>query len=490
MKKLILALTMLFFCGFIGLTGYASGLPVKEVVDISLDKYRVAVLTQSGDVYLTTDVLSSSKKFIETDVTRIHSINETANYRLYMLKADGSISVITSRDINIQNYPLSIKTVIDFNTLSYIDNEDNYVIYSNFSRSYGEAVKVVSDVKMVGEALFKKYVIKKDNNLYEYDSNKPKDEQLKFLMSDAYRIYSTRGGVYFLKSNGDLYGIESDMPVKIASNVKLEDGLFPGPRAVGIVNTSNELYIYFNQAPAVFKGNNVKCVTWDLSAGNSYYGVTYDGNKFRGNIFNESMIVVEEQAVKIDYCVEENNTVFYFDQNGVCLNYEFGKEFGSIDFVKYVSTSYNTAYYLFINKQGDAFAVTRHQPKWTKTTLGDKPTRLFFEGKEIELTLNLQTVNNRTMYPFRECITALGASVMWDGVNQIAIGELPGRKIEFPIGRSEYWVNGVRHEMDTAAYVDVSVGRTYIPLRYAAEGLGFTVNWQEGKTENIITITK
>ena len=44
--------------------------------------------------------------------------------------------------------------------------------------------------------------------------------------------------------------------------------------------------------------------------------------------------------------------------------------------------------------------------------------------------------------------------------------------------------------MDIAAYVDESIGRTYIPVRYAAEGLGFTVEWITGNLENTIDIHK
>ena len=83
------------------------------------------------------------------------------------------------------------------------------------------------------------------------------------------------------------------------------------------------------------------------------------------------------------------------------------------------------------------------------------------------------------MYPFRECLENMGATVLWDGTNQIAIGEYNGVTVEFPIGKSEYWINGVRYEMDVPSYIDSSLGRTYIPIRYAAEGLGFTVDWIE-----------
>lgn len=44
--------------------------------------------------------------------------------------------------------------------------------------------------------------------------------------------------------------------------------------------------------------------------------------------------------------------------------------------------------------------------------------------------------------------------------------------------------------MDTQSYVDDLTDRTYIPIRYVAEALGFRVDWKQGDIENIITINK
>ena len=34
-------------------------------------------------------------------------------------------------------------------------------------------------------------------------------------------------------------------------------------------------------------------------------------------------------------------------------------------------------------------------------------------------------------------------------------------------------------EMDTAAFIDEAEGRTYIPIRFLAEAIGYTVGWDE-----------
>lgn len=42
--------------------------------------------------------------------------------------------------------------------------------------------------------------------------------------------------------------------------------------------------------------------------------------------------------------------------------------------------------------------------------------------------------------------------------------------------------------MDTQSYVDDLIDRTYIPILYVTEALGFRVDWKPGDTENRITV--
>lgn len=115
-------------------------------------------------------------------------------------------------------------------------------------------------------------------------------------------------------------------------------------------------------------------------------------------------------------------------------------------------------------------------------------TEVCFKDRKIALTLPIQEVDGRTMYPLRECLEAMGATVTWDESTNTAYGELNANKVGFQIGVQTYTVNGIEHNMDVAPYIDDSSGRTYIPLRYAAEGLGFTVEWVKNENINKIMI--
>lgn len=191
---------------------------------------------------------------------------------------------------------------------------------------------------------------------------------------------------------------------------------------------------------------NVVQETYETSSGNNYNGIYENLNVYFGNP------VAGAIPSKIDYY---NSNVLVAAQNGACY-----------------TQVYNSAGNFLYN------------------TFNSKNINLQVNGNPVKLSSPIQVTNDRTMYPLRDCFTAMGASVQWDGEKQIAAGEIPGIKIEFPIGKNEYYINGVRHEMDIAAYVDESIGRTYIPVRYAAEGLGFTVEWITGNLENTIDIHK
>lgn len=122
------------------------------------------------------------------------------------------------------------------------------------------------------------------------------------------------------------------------------------------------------------------------------------------------------------------------------------------------------------------------------TAFTSKKTRLVINNKTVELETNVQIKDDRSMYPFRECLEAMGATVIWDAVNRIAIGEYKKNTVKFPIDDNYYYINNTKHMMDTCAYIDPASGKTFIPIRYAAEGLGFTVGWTAGKLENVISI--
>ena len=87
---------------------------------------------------------------------------------------------------------------------------------------------------------------------------------------------------------------------------------------------------------------------------------------------------------------------------------------------------------------------------------------------------------NRTVVPIRAIVEALGGTVSWDPVERMVTINLGDNMINLWIGKPQAMVNGVMKWIDDSNH-DVKPiiinDRTMLPLRFVAENLGCTVNW-------------
>ena len=81
--------------------------------------------------------------------------------------------------------------------------------------------------------------------------------------------------------------------------------------------------------------------------------------------------------------------------------------------------------------------------------------------------------NWRTMVPIRALAEAFDATVTYDNDDRTVTIEYNDQTIVMTIDDATYSVNGVEDEMDTEAVIKGD--RTYVPIRFAAEAMGFTV---------------
>ena len=124
-------------------------------------------------------------------------------------------------------------------------------------------------------------------------------------------------------------------------------------------------------------------------------------------------------------------------------------------------------------------------PEPAPSTAASSNYSVKLDGTKLNLTLPILNVGNRLMYPFRECLEAMGATIGWDAGTRTASGQLDNHIVEFVLDSSSYTINGVKNEMDAGVTAFINDGRTYIPLRYAAEALGFNVAW-DGATQTVL----
>lgn len=485
MKKIVLSFLVIAMVTISGITAFAAEIPIKKIISLH---DSIMILVENGDLYRADSIYSSTKELVETNVVDLFwlkgytSLSTTytgyTNDNRIITYVDG-YSLAAGRNVGeiTEEREGNVKTPLDLEMPSYIDTSNNLKVADKI---------YMQDVAKIEEG----YILTADGTLYSYKDGfwKYDEPDPKFLMSE---VKDFTGDV-ILKTNGDLYLREGENINKMLSNV---DNLstyhkmgWTANRDYYIVDANNDFYHidYANGkiTPEIVLSNIETLLEYEYGLcpidiyGNfyKYRTVGLDRNKYTQ---------VNTNGQRIGNLAQCGRKEIYFDENNYLL-----KDFSPVYQIGKIKTILDIDGYVYINESGEAWHSDKNMTTFEKLQLSEKSTVLNINGEECNLENNIKVVDGRTMYPFRECLNLIGVNVYWDGENQIAIGEIPGVKIEFPIGKNEYYINGVRHEMDTAAYIDTSIGRTYIPIRYAAEGLGYTVDWIEGKVENAIKIYK
>ncbi len=113
---------------------------------------------------------------------------------------------------------------------------------------------------------------------------------------------------------------------------------------------------------------------------------------------------------------------------------------------------------------------------------------------EIRVSLNEQPMNfddvpqiieDRTFVPMRALLEALGAQVDWDSANRQAIGVTSSMKLQMIIGSPQAYINGAAFPLEDRDKARLLNDRTYLPLRFVSEGMGYDVEWV-GETRTIL----
>ena len=116
-------------------------------------------------------------------------------------------------------------------------------------------------------------------------------------------------------------------------------------------------------------------------------------------------------------------------------------------------------------------------------TIGKKEATVWNEAKSNDVAPIIR--NDRTMLPARFVTENLGATVEWIGEEQKVLITKDDLKIEIYIDSDKAYVNGEEVILDSPAFIEND--RTYTPVRFIAETLGVTVDWDEAAQQVIIT---
>lgn len=107
--------------------------------------------------------------------------------------------------------------------------------------------------------------------------------------------------------------------------------------------------------------------------------------------------------------------------------------------------------------------------------IGNKSVNAY--GKTIASDVAPLIINSRTMVPIRIVTETLGGSADWNGKAQVVTLNINGKTITMKIGV-------VLEKYDVAPLIIDN--RTYVPIRFVAEELGATVDWNADTQEIVI----
>lgn len=100
--------------------------------------------------------------------------------------------------------------------------------------------------------------------------------------------------------------------------------------------------------------------------------------------------------------------------------------------------------------------------------------------------------DNRTFVPFRAIFESMGAEVSWDDPSRTVTAKRGDRTVKLTIGRKACTVDrhGADRSFSTDAAPFIEGGRTYVPVRFAAQALGAAVGWDSASQTVLIVDTE
>lgn len=347
----------------------------------------------------------------------------------------------------------------------------------------GDSAKATFNVAKFGDV--------KDLAIKTYRANGKLNEPVKtddeIALGDAFDII-----VKYVDENGiEIYAINDNIQVGAegkAIQKQLNDADFAAAYMLKADSTVNESLIGTTIKVTAFDSKEKKLATKELTVVDAYktYSLSFDKNEGKVNTDNNVKVSVIDKNDKV---ADEVNGVVY-----AYVDSQSNKD------AKVTVDIPETAYKGKFN-----IKVYANQPTTADIVVGVKATNgaiyagtlTYTFGEEsipagtsvvmtlgsTEMIVNNQLVDmkdaapfaqdNRTFVPFRALGEALGAKVDYDQDAKTVTYKLGSSEIVMSLGSKDYTVNGVKKTMDVAPFAKDN--RTYVPVRFVGEGLGFTV---------------
>ena len=237
-----------------------------------------------------------------------------------------------------------------------------------------------------------------------------------------------------------------------------------------------------------FDNNEKKLVEKELTVVDAYdsYGLAFDSNKGEVNIDNNVEVSVVDADDNVAKKVSGDVYAYVAKQSNedAKVTVTADKKAAKGEFnIKVYSNKATTADIVVAVKvdNGAIYAGTLSYtfgeediPAGTSVVMTLGSTEMIINNEVVDMKDAAPFAqNNRTYVPFRALGEALGAQVEYDKDAKTVTYELGSTKIVMTLDSKTYTVNGAKKTMDVAPFAKDN--RTYVPVRFVGEGLGFTV---------------
>lgn len=111
---------------------------------------------------------------------------------------------------------------------------------------------------------------------------------------------------------------------------------------------------------------------------------------------------------------------------------------------------------------------------------------IVIDGSSVPADVPAVVSDGRVLVPLRGVFERLGASVSYDAVSQSASASMGGKLVQVTVGSRAAYVNGRRYDLDVAARE--FAGRMMIPLRFVAQSLGASVDY-DGPSNTVVIVS-
>ena len=253
-------------------------------------------------------------------------------------------------------------------------------------------------------------------------------------------------------------------------------------------NTDNESLLGTKITITAFDENQGKMVSTDLTvvdedvintlAFDSEQGEANKDNTVKVSIVDENGKVVKESGSMYAYIASQSNEDANVEVTPAGVN---GVANGTGDLTIF-SDAETTVDIVVAVKTGDAiYANTLSYTIGEEDILADTSVVMTIGSSDFVVNNQVITMedaapyvaNDRTYVPFRALGEAIGADVVWDNDARTVTYTLGSTEVVMTIGETTYTVNGEEKTMDVAP--EITGDRTYVPVRFVGEALGFKV---------------